>query len=240
MLTAKKMHQTPVTARRYGPRLAGTSGCRSRAIVSIMLGPRTSVRAKAISMAPFTSAGTNRNIRSSLKSAATRRTAATSATGTAARITSLRRHRRHPEPTCTRRITAPAPARTRGPTSTSPAYTSSGYASATMPTSTRTWSGSRRVQFLVQQVDDVLDRPDGLQLVLGDLEIHVLLEPNREIDEIEAIELQVLHQPGGRDELVVAKLESVHQYLAQALEDLVLGDLGLRHQSSSWAPSHRS
>jgi len=60
---------------------------------------------------------------------------------------------------------------------------------------TRTRSGSR-VQLLVEEVDDILHRFDRLQLFFGDLEIDVLLEANREIDQVQAVELQVLDEPG--------------------------------------------
>src|SRR5438105_3589308 len=101
---------------------------------------------------------------------------------------------------------------------------------------TRTRSGSR-VELLVEEVDDILHRLDRLQLFFGDLEIDVLLEADREIDEVQAVELQVLDEPRGRDELFVLQLESVDQHVTQTLEDFVLGDFGLRHECSSSAPS---
>src|SRR5919201_4306610 len=101
---------------------------------------------------------------------------------------------------------------------------------------TRTRSRSR-VELLVEQIDDILHRLDRLQLLFGDLEIHVLLESDREIDEVEAVELQVLDEPGGGHELLVPQLESVDQHVTQALEDFNLGHFGLRHECSSSAPS---
>src|SRR2546421_92334 len=134
MLTMKNPHHIPVTARRYGPRLASSSGCRSRAYVSIMLGPRRSVRANPISSAPLTS--------------------------------------------------------------------------------TRTRSGACRVELLVGQVDDVLHRLDPLQLVLGDLQVHLLLEADRKVDEVEAVELQVVDQARGGDDLLVPQLEALDEQVA--------------------------
>src|SRR5205809_5909051 len=99
----------------------------------------------------------------------------------------------------------------------------------------RTRSGSR-VQLLVEEVDDILHRLDRLQLFFGDLEIDVLLEANREIDQVQAVELQVLDEPGGRHELLVPPPESADQHLTQALEDVVLGHFGLRHARSSSPP----
>src|SRR5260370_16763606 len=98
-----------------------------------------------------------------------------------------------------------------------------------MATSTRTRSGACRVELLVGQVDDILDRLDPLQLVLGDLEVHLLLEADREVDEIEAVELQVVDQARGGDDLLVPQLEALDEQVAQSLEDLVLGHLGLIH-----------
>src|SRR5207247_8808810 len=101
---------------------------------------------------------------------------------------------------------------------------------------TRTRSGSR-VELLVETVHEILHRLDRLQLFFGDLEIDVLLEANREIDQVQAVELQVLDEPGARHELLVPQLESADQHVTQALEDFVLGHFGLRHDCASSAPT---
>src|SRR5256885_1412474 len=80
--------------------------------------------------------------------------------------------------------------------------------------SRRTRSGARRVELLVGQVDDVLHRLDPLQLVLGDLEVDPLLETDREVDEIEAVELQVVDQARGGDDLLVPQLEALDEQVA--------------------------
>src|SRR5687767_958376 len=75
----------------------------------------------------------------------------------------------------------------------------------------------------MDHVDDVLDRADGDEILFLQLPSRADFQRDGHVDPVDAVEVQVVHELGRRQDLRLGESELLHEHLAQARVDLGLG-----------------